>query len=117
MPDPPTHDSRLAFPVPEELTREMLSTIENVRRDPGEEAHVTALIDTVLKLTETGLEEYFLRPLEQAGLGAIPIGTARVGIAAAKRGIAVIVTKVIRGMSEEQLLSVVDSMEDMLIRG
>lgn len=117
MPDQPIAENRLAFAVPEELTREMLSTIEDVRRDPGEDAHVTALIDTVLKLTERGLAEYFLRPLERAGVGVVAISTARVGIATAKRGITVIVSKVIRGMSEAQRRSVVDSMEDMLIRG
>lgn len=116
MPDPPERGSRLAFPVPGELTRETVATIDNVRRDAGEAAHVTALIETVLKLTEVGLEEYFLRPLERAEVGMIAIGTAKVGIATARRGITVIVTKVIRGMSEDQLRSVADSMENMWIR-
>lgn len=116
MPDPPQRGSRLAFPVPDELIQEMLATIENVRCGAGEEAHVTALIETVLKLTEVGLEEYFLRPLERAQVGMIAIGTAKVGIATARRGITVIVNKVMRGMSEEQLRSVADSMETMWVR-
>jgi hypothetical protein len=109
-------EHRLGFPLDDQLTEEMLSAIEQIRLEPGRKAVVTALIDTILKLTDTGLREYYVRPLEQAGAGMIALGTAKVGIRTAKQGISMIVPKVLRGMSEAQLRSIADSMEGLLIR-
>ena len=108
---------RLGFPLDARLSDEMLSTIEQVRLDPGGEPAKKALIETVLKLTDAGLHEYYVRPLEQAGAGMIAMGTARLGIGTARRGISVIVNKVLRGLGEDQLRSIADSIEGLLIRG
>ena len=107
---------RLGFPLDEELAREMRETIEKIRSDPRDKDHVAALVDTVLKLTDAGLREYYVRPLEQARAGTIALGTAKVGIQTAKRGISVIANKLLRGMGEGQLRSIADSMEGFLIR-
>ncbi len=107
----------MGFPLDEELRRETLRTIDQIRRDPGDGAHLAALGDTVLKLTDAGLREFYLRPLERAGAGTLALGTARVGVGTAKRGIAVIVNKLLRGMGEAQLRSIANSMEGFLIRG
>jgi len=116
MSDTNGQGDRLAFPIPEELTREMLAAIGQIRDDAGDKAHVTALVDVILKLTDAGLGGYYVLPLERAGAGLMALGTAKVGISAARRGISAIANKVIRGMSKEQLLSIADSMESMLIR-
>lgn len=107
---------RLGFPITDELTREMLAAIGKIRSDASDQAHVTALVDVILKLTDAGLGEYYLLPLERANAGLIALGTAKVGVSAARHGISALVNKVIRGMSAEQLLSIADSMESMLIR-
>ncbi len=115
MPEPKNHDVRLGFRLDQELTAETLRIIEQLRGDPGRKDHVAALIKTVLKLTDVGLREFYVCPLEQAGAGTIALGTARVGIGTAKRGISVIVNKMLKGMSEEQMLSIADSLEDLLV--
>ena len=117
MPEAQAHDARLGFRLGPELSAEMLETIERMRSDPGARETVAALVDTVLKLTDAGLREYYLRPLEDAAAGAIALGTARVGVATARRGISVIVNKLLKGLSEDQLRSIADSMESFLIRG
>lgn len=114
MPEPKDHDVRLGFRLDQELTEETLSTIEGLRGDPGRKDHVATLVKTVLKLTDVGLREFYVRPLEQAGAGTIALGTAKIGISTAKRGISVVVNKLLKGMSEKQLLSIADSMEDLL---
>ncbi len=116
MTSSPDPASRFGFPLGEELTRELEATIEQIRRDPSDKAHVTALVKLVLKMTDAGLREFYLRPLEQAKTGAIGLGTARVGISAAKRGIAVVVNKLLGGMKPAQLESIADSMEGFWIR-
>ena len=116
MTDRRSREHRLSFPLDEELAREMRETIDKVRSDPRDKDHVAALVDTVLKLTDAGLREYYVRPLERARAGTIALGTARVGIQTAKRGISVIANKLLRGMGEDQLRSIADSMEGFLIR-
>ncbi len=115
MPATPEPESRFGFPLGEELAREVRSTIEQIRSDPGDKTHVRSLIELVLKLTDAGLQEYYLRPLEQAQAGTLGLGTARVGIAAAKRGISVVVRKLLGGMKAAQLESIADSLEDFLL--
>ncbi len=113
----PEPASRFGFPLDEELSSEVLQAIEHIRSDPEDKAHKKSLIELVLKLTDAGLREYYLRPLEQAKAGTLGLGTARVGIAAAKRGISVVVHKLLGGMKPAQLESVADSMEDFLLEG
>ena len=115
MPAPSEPESRFGFPLDAELAREVRSTIERLRRDPADQAHVASLIEVALKLTDAGLREYYLRPLEQARAGTLSLGTARVGISTARRGIAVIVNKLLGGMKPAQLESIANSMEDFLL--
>lgn len=115
MPEANEHDVRLGFRLDQAQAAETLRVIEQLRSDPGRKEHVTALVELVLKLTDVGLREFYVRPLEQAKAGTIALGTAKVGISTAKRGISVIVNKLIKGMSEKQLRSIADSMEDLLV--
>lgn len=110
-------ENRLGFLLNQELTDEMLQIIEQLRDDPGHKDHVASLIKTVLKLTDVGLDEFYLHPLEQAKAGTFALGTAKVGISGAKRGISMVVNKLLKGMGEKQLLSIADSMEGLLVRG
>ncbi len=106
---------RLGFSIDRELARETIRAIEQIRHDPRDKDHVATLVDTVLKLTDVGLREYYVGPLERAGAGMVALGTAKVGVRTAKQGITMIVKKVFRGLGEDQLRSIVDSMEDLLI--
>ncbi len=116
MTNPTDPTSRFGFPLGEDLTRRTLAAIEQIRRDPADKAHVKALIELVLELTDSGLQEFYLRPLEQAKTGTLGLGTARIGISTAKRGISVVVNKLLRGMKPAQLESIADSIESFLVR-
>lgn len=116
MPNTSQEGSRLGFRISDELSEKIARTIEQVRSDPRRKEHVTALVDLVLELTDAGLLEYYLRPLEEARAGAIARTTAKAGISTARRGISVIVNKLLRSLSAGQLLSIADSMESFLIR-
>ncbi len=114
--DSPHRKNHLGFSLDDQLADELRQLIEQLRRDPRHKEHVAALVDTVLKLTDIGLREFYVRPLEQADAGTIALATAKVGIGTAKRGIALIVNKLLRKMGEDQLRSIADSMEGFLIR-
>ena len=111
----PEPESRFGFPLSEELAGEVRQAIGQIRRDPADPGCVASLIELVLKLTDAGLREYYLRPLEQARTGTLALGTARVGVGTAKRGIGMVVPKMLGGMKPAQLESIADSMEDFLL--
>ncbi len=107
-------ESRFGFPLSEDLADEVRQAIDQIRSDPSDKAHVASLIRLILSLTDAGLREFYLLPLEQAGTGTLGLGTAKVGISTARRGIALIVNKLLKGMKPAQLESIADSMEDFL---
>ncbi len=107
---------RLAFEISPELRERVEATIEAVRGDPGDRAGVGDLISTIQELTETGLEYYFLLPLELAEVGGVSRSTARVGVAAARQGMPHVIRRVVGSMSEQELLAIVDFLDGMLIR-
>ena len=77
----------LAFPVPPELRDRTEAIIEKVRSDSTPRAHADELIEIIVELTHTGLQAYFLAPLERVGVGALAVGTAKVGVATAGKSL------------------------------
>lgn len=116
-PTAPTEEgSHLGFYVSEDLTRETLEVVANLRAEPTHRAHVKALAEIIMKLTDAGLEAYYLAPLERAKVGMIALGTAKMGIKTARQGISVVANKLIHSLKPEQLLQIVDSLDDLLLR-
>ena len=108
--------ARFAFAVPPELAARTEAVVAKLRSDDDRKQHVPELVEVVLELTETGLHYYFLHPLELAKVGVVARSAAKVGIAAAGRGIPVIVQKVVSGMSDDQLLAVAEFMARTMVR-
>lgn len=106
---------RLGFVLPPELADEALATIAKIRADPAEAESRKALVANVLRLTDAGLRAYYVEPLERAGVGVLGLATAKLGIRTARQGISTIANKLLGGMKAEQLLSIADSMESMLV--
>ena len=105
-----------AFELSPELLARTEAIIDKLRSAEDRRARLQELIAVVLELTETGLDAYYLKPLELAEVGFASRSAAKVGVAAAGKGIPVIVRKVLGKMSDEQLLTVADFMDGILIR-
>ena len=65
-----------------------------------------ALAGIVLELTETGLDYYFVKPVQAAKIGLLAEQTTRLGIGGILRLMGPVVRRVIGGMNAPQLLSV-----------
>lgn len=107
--------TRLAFPLSEELRLQTLETLAALRESSDPRRHIPMLGDLISDLTEAGLEYYFVDSLEKAGVGMIGVSTAKLGIASTAKGLPVVVTKVVKLMSDDQLLAVADFIEEALI--
>lgn len=103
----------VAFPVPDAFAAELRGVLERVRADPG--AHAAELIDVTNRLTATGLDHYFLEPLRRAGVGGMNMRAAELGISSSRKGIAAFVKRILKGMSDEQLLGLAAFIEGLRI--
>lgn len=107
---------RVAFRITPELAERAQAALRAVREDPSDEYHVEGLVEVILELTERGMDFYYLEPLRRARAGTITTSAARLGIAAAGRGIPTIVRRVVSSLDEEQLLSIAGFVDEILIR-
>ena len=106
----------VAFQISPELMERAEEALAAVRRDPAREDNVEELIDVVLEMTDRGMDFYYLEPLRRAEAGAMTTSAARLGIAAAGRGIPAIIRRVVRSLDEEQILSIADFIDEILVR-
>lgn len=105
----------IAVPIPADLYKRADDRIEAVRTSTERQQHVPALVDLISDLMEAGLESCFMDPLKEAGVGFVGRSTARVGLTSAKKGVTVIVRRMLSGMTEDQLLYVADFIDGMLV--
>jgi hypothetical protein len=106
---------RLAAELPEELGRELRALIEEVRaaEHPGRLA--PRGVDMILRLTEAGLESFFLRSARRLQLGMISESSIRLGLRTARGGIGLFVKGLAHGLSDEQVRRLGERMDEMLI--
>ena len=117
MPDARASPGNLvAFQISADLMARADAALAAVREDPAEEPNVEALLEVVLELTDRGMDFYYLEPLRRAGAGRMLTSAARLGIAAAGRGIPPIIRRVVSSLDEEQLLAIADFVDEILIR-
>lgn len=105
----------LAFPISRELRERIAEIALSIRGSEDPSEHVPELVELIVDLTNQGLGHYFLHPLEVAGVGMMSLATAKIGIASAGKGIPMVVRRVIRSASDEELLALVDFMEELVV--
>ena len=107
---------RVAFDISPALRRRCEEVIVAVREAEDRGEHLAELTEVVVAMTDTGLDFYFLHPLERIGAGRMARGTAQVGVAAARRGLPTVVRRVLATLSDDQLLELVDFIDGILVR-
>ena len=85
------------------LRARSMKILTRIERDKDPTRHVDELSTLVVDLTETGLNYYFLRPLEQAKAGFVARQTASFGLAGTLRLMSPVIRGVLSGTSAPQL--------------
>ncbi len=106
----------VAFRISPELMERAQAALQAVREDPSDEVRVETLVEVILELTDRGMDFYYLEPLRRAQTGPITTSAARLGLAAAARGIPAIIRRVVSSLDEEQVLSIAGFVDEILIR-
>ena len=90
----------------------MLDTVES-SQDPT--THRDDLGDIVVELTNSGLDAYFMKPLEKAKAGFIVKQSASLGLVGAKKVMGSVVRNIIGRMDRPQLLSICGSIREFML--
>ncbi len=116
MSDEPVSGADLvAFQISPELMAEAQEALAAVREDPTHRPNVKALVEVLLELTDRGMDFYYMEPLRRARAGTMTASAARLGLAAASRGIPPIIRRVISSLDENQVLAIADFVDEILI--
>ena len=104
----------IAFEISSDLRERIEAVIAEMRDAEKPKQHVAELVTVVLEMTDVGLDYYYLRPLGAIEAGFVLRNTAKVGLAAAKKSLPLLIRKVVSGLSDKQLLALTDVLEEMV---
>jgi len=90
----------------------VLAAVEGAERAS---AHAGQLAELVMKLTDSGLDQYFLQSLKATKAGVVVQQSAALGMAGVRKVMATVVRNVLGRMDDRQLLSVCTSIRQFMI--
>ncbi|MCC7221464.1 MAG: hypothetical protein IT490_12140 [Candidatus Contendobacter sp.] len=94
----------LRFCYTETLHAKILHLLETLEQAEDPTKHRSALGDLVVELTQAGMEDYFLKPLQLAKVGFLMQQPANLGVAGATRIMAPMIRNIIGRLDKPQLL-------------
>ena len=112
-PKPPKPPS-LHFCYSEELHTKTIHLLNVLEQAEDPTKHSSALGDLVVELTNTGMDYYFLRPLQLAKVGFVVQQSANLGVAGAVRIIASVIRNIIGRMDQNQLLTIASYIRELM---
>lgn len=105
----------LAARVPADIAADTRALIDRIRsaEDPLSLRREGA--EAVVRLTEVGLEAFFLRPVQQIGLGTVAGSMVKLGLKSAGAAISVFVRRIVGGLSADQMRAIADLVDERLL--
>ena len=107
--------SYIAFPIQPPLHQKALTVIADLRQDAAAKPNRKALLNVINELADEGIDHFFLQSLRHAGVNFLKIKTAEVGLHTFKRGLQPLLKGFVNGMSDAQILKILDFMEGIMI--
>ncbi|MBZ4193449.1 MAG: hypothetical protein LAE24_03985 [Candidatus Contendobacter sp.] len=96
----------LRFCYAEALHAKILNLLETLEQAEDPAKHRSALGDLVVELTNAGMDDYFIKPLQLAKVGFVVQQTANLGVAGATRIMAPMIRNIIGRLDKTQLLTI-----------
>lgn len=106
----------VAFEIPGDLRLRAEQVVERLLADTDKRQHAPELVDVVVDMTDHGLHYYFLHPLEEAQVGAMTRKAVEIALGTASRTLPMVVRKTIKSLNDEQLSSLADFIDHILIK-
>lgn len=93
-------------------TNQVLTVVEQA---PDRTRYRGALTDLVLELTDSGMDYYFMRPLNLAKVNFVVTQSAHMGMGGVKRVMSPVIRNIIGRMDERQLLGVCAYIRELMV--
>jgi len=106
----------LSYPLTPEIQANALQLIEKMKKSENRKIYSKELINLILELTDVAVDYFFYNPVKLAKVNMIGKSAVDLALKTAKRAVGVIAGKVIGGMTDVQLLIIVDFIENVLIK-
>ncbi|MBF0100203.1 MAG: hypothetical protein HQK77_04775 [Desulfobacterales bacterium] len=104
----------VAFPIPEEIRNQARHAVEKVRNNPDAKGNAHLICQSIISITNHGLDYIYIYPLELANVGMLGKNTIRIGVNTAKKGITIAVNQIIGAMHGEKLSIMADFLESII---
>lgn len=105
----------LAAAIPEAVASEARALIDAIRGAEDPLLYRKQGAETVVKLTEVGLEAFFLAPVTKLGLGPVAGSMVRLGLRTAGGAIAVFIRRIVAGLDADQIRAVAELVDAQLL--
>jgi hypothetical protein len=105
----------LRFHHSKELRKNTLVLLRALEEADDATVHRDALADIVVKLTSSGMDYYFMKPLRLAKAGFIVEQSANLGLAGVQQVMGSVIRNIIGRMDGPQLLSVCGSIRTLML--
>ena len=105
----------LRFYHSRELRKKTLLLLHTLEQAKDATVHREALADIVVKLTSSGLDYYFMKPLKLAKAGFIVEQSANLGLTGVQQVMGSVIRNIIGRMNGPQLLSVCGSIRTLML--
>lgn len=105
----------LRFYHSDDLRAKTNRVLEVVEQAPDRTRYRGALTDLVSELTDSGMDYYFMRPLNLAKVNFVVTQSAHMGMGGVKRVMSPVIRSIIGRMDERQLLSVCAYIRELMV--
>ena len=110
----PKDQHHLAAPLPESLVTETYRLIDDIRTDGVDQKKRDNLYNTIVQLTETGVDFFFLEPLRRMQAGPMLQKMAGMGINSMLKGTRMVIHNVMKKADDEHIEGILAFMEEIL---
>ncbi|MEG0821924.1 MAG: hypothetical protein RR101_04425 [Burkholderiaceae bacterium] len=105
----------LRFYHSESLRKKTLAVIAAIENADDASEHSEALAELVVELSNTGLDYYFMKPLQHAKAGFLVEQSAKLGMVGVQQVMGRVARNIIGRMDPPQLLSVCGSIRQLML--
>ncbi len=107
----PKSSHHIVAPLSADLHGQVVGIVESLKQSPDATRQAEDLLGVIMAMTEAGLDFYFISPLRRIGAGTMTLKAAQLGLASTRKGMKMVIAKVLKSLTHDQLLHLAEFIE------
>ncbi|TVP56977.1 MAG: hypothetical protein EA349_07425 [Halomonadaceae bacterium] len=107
-------EHHLVSPVPEAVVIEARAVIAKIRQEGATKDNKESLYQLINKLTEEGVDFFFMEPLRRMGAGTVMKKMAKMGLSSMLKGTRMVIHNVLKKIDDKGMHDILDFIEEIL---